>query len=372
MKAPELRIIDTNFQFLSLLGSYSSLQWTRKLYEVGEIEIHAPYSSMGAEFLLPENIVYFDEEHAAILTGTIITESKSGVEVVAKGKQLKGIADFRITVPNAKSEQSYYGYDRYPDTDEPDAPAESVLKHYALAHMITPEDANRAFPNLIMASDLQRGMTMRWSSRFETLSDCLKSIGEWSGIGYDISLDLSNKKFVFDAIVGANRTKGSESPVLFASMFQNVSQTQYTVDEKAWNNAAYAGGNGEDENRLIQAVYQDDKITVGFNRREAWFDCGSIDNVSDLTYEAKYKLKDKMIAENLTGSVTNTGPFLYRRDWDLGDMVTVQNSVIGIELDVRITEVKESYEQGKHSIQPVFGKRTKNILDEIRKNEVVR
>ena len=42
--------------------------------------------------------------------------------------------------------------------------------------------------------------------------------------------------------------------------------------------------------------------------------------------------------------ILTQGPYHYGQDWDLGDVVTVQNRKWGVTLDSRITEITEVYE----------------------------
>ena len=122
---------------------------------------------------------------------------------------------------------------------------------------------------------------------------------------------------------------------------------------------------------MIHTVFEAD-IPKGLERRETFLDCGSIDNIEDLKYEASYRMSSRTVNKTISGVIAQSGPFVYMQDWDLGDVVTIQNSALGLETDERITEVKESYERNKFSVQPTFGVRQKNLLDEIRTVQAVR
>lgn len=161
-------------------------------------------------------------------------------------------------------------------------------------------------------------------------------------------------------------------PITFSTEFFNISEAKYTEDEKNHKNAGYAGGTGEDEERLIYTVFEDDRVPAGFDRREIWLDCGNIDNIDDLIYEANYKLKDHKRVENLTGSAINAGLFKYLKNWDIGNVVTLRSKKLRVSQIKAITEIDESYEAKKISIKPTFGQRKKNILDKIKKMEVVK
>ena len=47
--------------------------------------------------------------------------------------------------------------------------------------------------------------------------------------------------------------------------------------------------------------------------------------------------------------------FAYKTDYDLGDIVTVNKKAWSLEMDKRITEIQEIYENGGFSIVPTFG-----------------
>ncbi len=366
---PVLRAMNTSFEPCGYLDSSASVILERKLYEIGTIEIHIDRDATGANALKPGTIVFLDSQRAAVIDSYDKDKNKGNNIIVAKGKQLKDICRFRITVPGQLEDTQFFGYDRYPAPDAPDAPAESIFKHYAARHMANPDDPNRAYPGLVIAADQLRGPVMRWQSRFEALSTVYKAIGEQTGMGYDVYLDIENNQFIFDVIHGIDRTSRSDNPVIFSTEWSNVSSLKYSEDASKYMNTAYCGGAGENEGRLIQAVYESDPC-LGFARRETWIDCGSVDSIDDLKYEGRYKLAENTYIKGLSGQIVTAGPFKYQRDWDLGDIVTTQNE--DDEQDAQITGVKEVYERGKTLITPTLGKRNKNVLDEIRKKGVIR
>lgn len=372
MKAPPIKIMSSGFEYYGYLPHYESLQFERKLWEVGSFKLQVNLDKAGADQLLPGRILVLDEYHAGIIVSIEDQLSEKGLTRAASGVQLKGIAEQRITVPGQISDQKYFGYDRFPSPEEPDAPAETVLKHYAQNHMVSPEQESRRFPRLVVAADQGRGPAMRWSSRFEPLVDVFKGIGEYARTGYDILPDLSGEAFVFDAIPERIRTAGSDRPVIFSAEFGNLRDIKYSNSRKSWVNAGYLGGSGEEENRLIQTVYEEGLPVTGWERHEGWFDCGNVELPEELAYEGRHKMSQKKRTESIDGTVLDTGPFRYLEDWDIGDRVTVQGKQLGITADLQITGVRETYEPGKLSLDVTFGERPKNILDAVRKVEVVR
>ena len=55
--------------------------------------------------------------------------------------------------------------------------------------------------------------------------------------------------------------------------------------------------------------------------------------------------------------------FKYKRDYDLGDIVTVNKKAWGIKMEKRITEIQEVYENGGFQIVPTFGNPLPDTVD---------
>lgn len=54
-----------------------------------------------------------------------------------------------------------------------------------------------------------------------------------------------------------------------------------------------------------------------------------------------------------SGEVDTNFQFIYRRDWDLGDMVTIENEY-GVKANARIIEVIETDDENGYKIIPTF------------------
>lgn len=362
-----VRIMDTDFNLYGYIEGYSSLQFKRSLYEVGNFELHVNGQDKYANQLQKGRIAFLDEAHAGRITKVTHNRTLNGYEIVCYGNQLKGIVANRIVLPDETADNQHFGYDRYPNADSPEEPVENAIKYYANKHMCCGE--TRKFPHLLVVPSQERGNLIRWSARFETLETLFKEIGQCTDVGYDITLDVRNKRYLFDTIHGRDHTAQSVEPVIFGCHLGNITDMTYTADDSALLTYAYAGGYGEDESRLIMAV---SNIPIaGFERIEGFLDCGSLELPADICYEAEHKLKDKITKETLTCNVING--YGYGEKWDIGDTVTLVDREIGVEADRQITSALEVWESGTHKItQITFGERENTLLDQIRKKERIR
>lgn len=55
-------------------------------------------------------------------------------------------------------------------------------------------DARRRIPQLVIAPNLNRGQSVSWSSRYKNLAEEMTAISLVSGLGWDVTLDIHNKK----------------------------------------------------------------------------------------------------------------------------------------------------------------------------------
>lgn len=366
-------VVDTDVNLYAAVSSYTSLRMKRSLCEKGALELHVDYFAAGAHELKQGRIVFIDPKKPFYITKVQLEENSNGVEIVAYGGQLKDIVAQRVTVPDTNDEELLFGYDRFPEPEDPEAPTETVIKHYANKHFINPIYANRKFPNLYLAEDRGRGVLTRWSSRFESLASVYKAIGESTDMGFDIWVDKPNGKLIFDVIPSTDKTITSLSPVIFSVGYGNIDSLKYTLDTTNIVNASYAGGAGEGEGRLIQTVVPEgEEMQSGFERYENWVDCGNIEDVERLRIEARHKMKEKILNETFTGDIALAGTFEYGKDYDIGDRITLQSKRMGVTRDAQITAIDEKYSKSGLTVSLTFGKRQLNLLDEIRKDEAIR
>ena len=120
------------------------------------------------------------------------------------------------------------------------------------------------------------------------------------------------------------------------------------------------GGEGEGLSRFYTLFRPD--LTTGLDRRETFVDASSInrkymDGDEEKTYtpleysimlkgQAQTELRELITTEVFNGEINVTNnEYQYRKDFDLGDLVTVQDNRLGIYKTVRIlraTEVQDN------------------------------
>ncbi|NEZ47922.1 hypothetical protein FDF74_12095 [Clostridium niameyense] len=357
MNKVPIRIIDQNFNLLGEIDDYESLIFIRRFSQVGEFELHINLDKNNVDKLQEDNLIllgaYFNK--VGIIEHVEKSMSEDGKEnLVVKGSTLKGILKRRITIPPADT-----AFDRTVGKQE------TIIKQFVNNNAVNTTDKDRIIPNLIIAEDKKRGKEDGWRTRYENLSDKVTEIAEYSNLGWDITLDTNNNKFIFDVFEGKNLTSEQEQlpPVIFSVDFDNIKNKHFIKSLLNFKNIAYAGGKGEDEERLIQMI----GTAKGLVRRETFIDCSQADDISELKSMGEHKLQDFKIVNTFEASIIPYGSFYYQKDWDLGDIVTVIDKKWGVILNTRVVEVKEIYEVGGFNLEVVFGDHVPNLLDSIKK-----
>lgn len=357
MKNVSLRIISPQFELLGEIDDYESLQFTRRFYKVGEFELHININKAHTESLVENNLILLGSSFnkvGLIMHREINQDDNGNDELIIKGPTLKGIMSRRLIVPPI-SEDGY---------DSETGAIETILKAFVNNNVVNPADADRKISQVVIAADQQRGKQDAWRSRFEVLSDKLDEIGEYAQMGWDVILDVDNKVLAFDVFQGRNLTTGQDSlpPVIFSTDFDNILTPHFIQSMLNCSNVGYAGGKGEDADRLIQKVGD----ATGFERLESFLDCSSAEDVTELITTGQQKLDELKEIKTFEFSVIPDNTFVYQQDYDLGDFVTAQSRKWNITMDAQIIEVKEIYETDGFKLEVTFGTNIPTILTKIK------
>ena len=80
----------------------------------------------------------------------------------------------------------------------------------------------------------------------------------------------------------------------------------------------------------------------------------------------KEKLYQNLSTNTFEGTINLLSNNSYKRDFELGDIVTILDRKWNITINTRITEIEEVYENGGKSINVIFGNKIPTILDKIK------
>lgn len=335
----EIWVYDRNMKLQGVIENHTSLVWSRKLYTAGKFEIHAPATAENLELLRPGNIITKgDKKEAAVIRGLENEESTILNEITRTGYFMPIYFNDRLTGPMF----NFTGT------------AEAAL--YRLAH--TPE----TIPRMTWGS--QKGYTERveFQATYKNTLSHMEKIARASGLGFRVIPDFREKTLTFEVFKGKDRTAGQRvNPrVIFSETYNNLNRSKYTYNDELYKTKVIVGGEGEGSARVYVTVGGG----TGLDLREVFLDAKDInrEKMTDAEYLAALRARGEehlktscTVAECFESEAESEVNFIYRQDYDLGDIVTIEKRGWNISTDLRITELQEVYEYGGMYVVPTFG-----------------
>lgn len=369
MQIPNIKILNTSLELLNEIDLYTSLDFKRNWQGTGDFTLIVCSNS---KYLQVGNIIMLsgDGHRCGIIRSINKTIDDKGVTITATGQTLNGLTNQRIVLPyEGQADGGYFAVPRPSETVKA-VSAEEIVKNFVSACMGELADEKRRINNLRITEIQNRGIKTNWSSRYGKLDEELQSICEYCDCGYEVYIDLNERMLVFEYMPGVDRTtsQSANSRVILSKDFESIDNVTYNIDFSNYKNLAYCGGTGEGSERTVLAVTPDtvSAIPTGLTRYETFIDCGTLESVEtetaiSLQDDGKHKLEEYAFIESLTATISQSGSFKYREQWDLGDLVTIADNSINLTQDMRISEVTESYEPDKCNISVTLGSVPKRL-----------
>lgn len=341
----EIRVYSPSMEFLGVIEDFKSLLWCRKYYEPGNFQLYAPGTDRNIELLQTGNIITKrGSVEAGIIGGHTDEEGSKSNQITRSGNFLSILTARRII----KNTINFSGTQ------------EDAMRY--MVGQVTP------IPLLELGERKGYAGYVTFQATWKNLQTYLTKMAKSSGLGYRIRPDFRAKKLYFEVYKGVDHSVlQTENPrVIFSRELGNLNDITYTYDDTKYRNVFYIGGQGEGDERKIVILGDAEAEDI----REVFIDAKDLKQ-GDLT-EAEYeeallqrgreKKEDYNIKESIEAEVQSTN-FEYKKDWDLGDIVTTKKREWNITLNQRVTEVLESYENGGTKIEPTFGDALPETLD---------
>lgn len=332
------------------ISEITSLIWTERYWECGDFELETPL--IQRIILLIEEDDYFKISYS---NTTMVVESieiisstnSSGGKIKIKGRSLESILDRRIL---------WADYQR-------SAPAKTYIPELIEA-CFTKKDNGEArvveYLTVKDASDIVNeddDVVEVDASRGDGLYAIIASSAQAAEIGFTIEFDNNTGLMTFYLYEGEDRSnlKFSEQNLILqdANLYRSLEN---------YKNIALVAGEGEGKKRKMVTVTQGDEEPTGLQRRELWVDARDVQKLDGenntkynnrLTLRGVEKLEEHLETITAEGKLINLGRYKIRKDFDLGDIITIQNQFFTAKS--RITEIIQSWDSSDgYTIYPGF------------------
>ena len=344
-------LLNSSFEIAAVLEDFLSLEWSRSFYiPAGSFSMQINLNQLNAQNIRKGTFIGVTDDPSTRLIDKVLRVEQieynldsggSLSEVLAvSGRDISGMLEERLCLPSSGS-----AYDQQTDA------AETVMKHYVDANAGPGAQADRQVPNLVIAADQGRGDSITFQARYQTVAQVMETIALARNIGWEVTFDLQNKQHVFDIVVGADRTIGSGTPVVLDTELDSIETQNYLTSVLGSKNYAYVGGDRSGTGRtLVERSYLGNPTPSGYDRREVFVDQQEADDADMLRLQADAAMAETVQEDMVEATASQIGSFLYRRDWDLGDIVTVRNRKWDMQVDMRIVGVRNLLQSGEPRI----------------------
>lgn len=334
----EVRIYRQDLFRIGQIENQTSLIWTRKFYEPGTFELHAPITDENLYLLQENNIIgKKGSAEAGIIEDIEKEESDIKNEITVKGRFLSSYMDRRLI----KKTVNFSGE------------IEVAMRQLY----------SGAIPIPLVELGNLNGFTER--AEFQvTMKNLLayeNKLSRAGAIGFRFRPDFVNHKIIFETYHGKDRTlsQHTNNRVIFSEDYNNLNNALYKYNNQNLKTFAVVGGQGEGDAR----TYYELGGGQGYDLREVFVDAKDInpDGMTAAQYKAallqraQETLNESIVSESLECETEAAINFTYKEDYDLGDIVTVRKKKWNLYMNQRITELSEVYEYGGMTVVPTFG-----------------
>ena len=369
----ELYVYSSEMELQGIVEKIASLIWTRRYWSCGEFKLLVPFTEEHSRMLVKNNIIMKrgDDEAAQIRYVSITKNSQGLEEIEVQGKFLIAWIGKRIIKKQIITNDT----------------TQNILYRIVRENVTNPADTARKIPDVSIATDdedTESGVIDYTSEQYTNAQLAAETAAKAAKLGIRMRTDARTGAHVFSVYEGRDLTAGNtagNAPCIFSQEFDNIVEQEYTNSVENLKTTAFVGG--EEKEGVARKVAEVGGSAAGLAREEVFLnatdivqeyedDDGTQVSLTDTEYLALLSARGaeelEQYAETLSfGSKINTfANLIYRTDYDLGDRVTCVNKRWGIRIDVRITEIAETYQNNVEEIDITFGESLPALLTQIR------
>lgn len=338
---------------LGMIDDFQSMRFTRSYSGIGTWEMSISVYSACMARIRDMDILRIGHKRSGLVTSVRADGQADGsCQVTFSGVELKGMAARRIVCP--------------PETESHltvNAQVEAVMAEL-IRSQLTEAIGARQIPGIIAAYETG-GPKITYSGRYSPLQDDITTLAEQYEIGW--YADIENRGIAWHIYAGVDRRVGAPNNTLLLSYERgtiNTSSYSYTAQAAT---TAITAGQGEGVDRSIYVAGNQAK---GLHRIEIYVDARDIDDAAMLPARGEQYLSQQgsETTYSLQGSHQLLKGYLHG-DWDVGDRCTIRDQrLLNGDLDSRVTEVTETYEQGRMLLDLCIGYDKQKLEDVLRRN----
>lgn len=326
-------VLDTSYEPIAVVDTYSSLIWTKRYYTCGDFELYVPADKKLLDILTPGAFLKRDDDESVMIVEkiTIQTDVENGDYFIFSGRSLESILARRVV-----------GSQTIIQTDDVVQGLKELVSEWT------------SYIDLTIDDSLQYPYDMSSQITGDVLMDAVSDICNRFGIGFKMTISGTGLLLTF--------YQGDEVNVIFSPEFDNLVNSKYTYDITEYANYCKVLGEGTGLNRIGVNIYRPPQV-LGINARQIFVDAKDIsqnsgdipsqDYLPMLLEKGWEALAKHEITRTFEAEIMPDVSFHYKTDYNLGDIVTVTNEY-GVTAKPRIVEIVESWDETGYTAIPTF------------------
>jgi len=328
----ELYCFDSGINLIDVIEKYSSLEWLEEYNGLGAFKLKADYTERNIKDLKQDNLLWKNDGETAGIIEYVKYEDNV---IECRGRLTNKFLDDRIILNTITIDNIEVG-----------------LRNAVTANCII----RNGIPSLILG---QLNNIEDIGKKRITFKTVYSAINSYKSMGFKVKFNLTDKKHEVEFYKGINRSLD----VLFSEEFENIYNNEIISNNLKLKNIAYVYGEGEGVNREYTVV----DLSNGNYKRELFVDARDLQKelLTDEEYIALLqergieKLSNQIQENAFKCNLRTDGVFRYKEDFNLGDFVTCKSDKYKIQFRVRISAIKEIYNNKGYQIYATLGEQNK-------------
>lgn len=366
---------DGTFECIAEIDEYTSLIWPEEWVGFATVEVNANLTDNVKRFLVPGNIIWAGGESAAEIYYADKAYDEDGNETYkVKANTLEYLFARRIVwnTYNAKNIN-----------------ASQAMQQLVNQNAISPSNASRKIPFLKLEANTTSGGKIDYQTTGTQLTEALSEICEVTGLGYRVIFDPHEKMLTYQCRVGVDRSVDQDivTPVMLSTDLEDILESSYNYNAQDYRNVALVAGEslveGQESPRKTQTAGE--IASEGLKRYELYVDASDVQSKTKNVIDAEVILTDAQynaallqrgedelanwkVTESFDASIRTFGEQVYKFgvDYDIGDIVTVVDERLGIQVNALVTAYQEEYDDD-YNLSVTFGYGRPTLMKKLKK-----
>ena len=339
-------LLNSKLEQIRIVEEYESIIWTDRYFEAGEFELYTSADTDLLQILANNECLYMwssISNRLMFITGyEIETVYDEGSKLVVKGRSLEYLLNRRIV------------WDRITFKGSLNDGIRKIIND----NVINPKDSKRKIPNIYYQDSIDSrilSMTTDFDFYGDNVYEAVIDLCRRHDVGIKMIND-ENDHFILSLYIGNDHSYDqTENPyVIFSPSYENLGTSNFVKSINNYRNVTQIVVSKDDNGNPTRIIELNPNNSSGMDRYEMFTDAVEADK-EDSYYTGKgyddlYDHK-KVIA--FEGQVEATKTFVYGKDFDIGDVVQIENEY-GMESKSRVTELVLNQDSNVLEIYPTF------------------